>query len=276
MRHRKRGSIESVILGGISIGLLFFILAPIVFLVFISFSSGETLRFPPPGWGVRWYQSAFDLLVGRAWRVERFAESLLTSVAIAVSVMFLSVVAGVPASYALVRYRFKGKMFIEQLVTLPLVFPLIVLGVSLLVLVSRFEIEAVFWRIVTAHVIITVPFVVRNCTASLHGISPTLEEAGRTLGANWFRTFWEIVIPLMRPGILSGMLIAFIVSFNEFTVSFFLYTMDIFPFPIWLFSRAVSSIDLKIFAISSGVIALDVVLIFVLDRVLGGQAGVSL
>ena len=269
MRRKKPLDIENLIISVITLIVVLFILSPIVFVVIISFTAGDTLQFPPPEWGFRWYESAFKLMAGMSWRVERLTSSLLMSGAIAITAMVLSVGAGVPASYALVRYRFKGKMLVEQLVTLPLVFPLIVLGVSLLVMASRLGFGGGFWAIVIAHVIITFPFVVRNCIASLEGVSATLEEAAWTLGANWPRSFWEIVLPLMRPGILSGMLIAFIVSFNEFTVSYFLYTVDVFPFPIWLFSRANSSLDPTIFSLSTAVILLDIGLILALDRVLG-------
>jgi putative spermidine/putrescine transport system permease protein len=269
MKPKKPLDIENLIVSIATLIVVLFIISPIVFVFIISFTSGDTMQFPPPGWGVRWYVSAFKLMTGIAWKVERLTESLLISGAIAFTVMFLSVGAGIPAAYALVRYRFKGKLVVEQMVTLPLVFPLVVLGVSLLVMASKLGLAGGFWAIVVAHVIITFPFVVRNCTASLEGISPTLEEAARTLGAGGLRTFWEVVLPLMRPGILSGMLIAFIISFNEFTVSYFLYTVDIFPFPIWLFSRANSSLDPTIFALSSAVILLDIFLILILDRVVG-------
>jgi putative spermidine/putrescine transport system permease protein len=275
VRGKKPIDIENLIISAMTFGVVLFILSPIVFVLIISFTSGDTLEFPPPGWSFQWYLSAIKLIGGASWRVERLTSSLLTSGAIAGMATILSVGAGVPASYALVRYRFKGKLLVEQLVTLPLVFPLIVLGVSLLVMASRLGFGGGFWAIVIAHVIITFPFVVRNCVASLEGISITLEEAASTLGANWLRTFWEIVLPLMRPGILSGMLIAFIISFNEFTVSYFLYTVDVFPFPIWLFTRANSSLDPTIFSLSSAVIFLDIGLILLLDRVVG-KSGVPL
>ena len=88
------------------------------------------------------------------------------------------------------------------------------------------------------------------------------------------RTFFEIVMPLMRPGILAGMLLVFILSFNEFTISYFLYTVEVSPFPIWLFQRSNTALDPTIFSLSTVVIVLDVALIWGLDRVVGTQ-GVS-
>jgi putative spermidine/putrescine transport system permease protein len=265
---------ENLFLTVISGVLLFLIVLPIAMVVILSFSASDSLEFPPPGWGIRWYQQAWELM-GEASRAERFSESIFTSFAIACTVMIIGVIVGVPASYALVRYRFPGKLLVEQLVSLPLVFPVVVLAIALLVMVSALRIGLGFWRIVAGHVIITLPFMIRNCTASLRGINPTLEEAARTLGAGWMRVFAEVVLPLMKSGILAGMMLLFILSFNEFTISYFLYTSGVIPFPVWLFSRdGAATLDPTIFSLSSVVIAVDILLIWALDRVLGKQ-GIS-
>jgi putative spermidine/putrescine transport system permease protein len=269
-RRAKRFDAEGLIVGGLTAVVLAMMVAPICMVVVISFTSGTSLAFPPPGWGLRWYESAWQLLT-HSDEVNRLRESLVVSLGIAAVVMVVVTVVSIPAAYALARLNFRGKELVEQLVTLPLVFPLVVLGVSLLVLASELRIQLGFWRIVVAHVIITLPFVVRNCAASLRGIEPSLEEAAYVLGANWRRTFVEIVLPLMRPGILAGMVLAFIISFNEFTVTYFLYTVDTFPFPIWLFSRSNNSLDLVIFAISSVIIVINIALIWLLDRLVGKQ-----
>jgi putative spermidine/putrescine transport system permease protein len=259
-RRAKRFDAEGLIVGGLTAVVLAMMVAPICMVVVISFTSGTSLAFPPPGWGLRWYESAWQLLT-HSDEVNRLRESLVVSLGIAAVVMVVVTVVSIPAAYALARLNFRGKELVEQLVTLPLVFPLVVLGVSLLVLASELRIQLGFWRIVVAHVIITLPFVVRNCAASLRGIEPSLEEAAYVLGANWRRTFVEIVLPLMRPGILAGMVLAFIISFNEFTVTYFLYTVDTFPFPIYL----------VIFAISSVIIVINIALIWLLDRLVGKQ-----
>lgn len=275
-RNRPRDA-ETAVLAVITAVVLAAVMAPIVMVVVISFTDARTLQFPPPDWSLRWYRSALDLasgggLIGGSGRL---LESLLDSLAIAFAVTGISLACGVPAAYALARIRFPGKPIVEQLISLPLVFPLVVLGIALLVLVSRLGLAIGMWQIVIAHVIIVLPFVVRNCTAVLHGVGPSLEEAAWCLGAPWWRSFLEIVLPLMRPGILAGTLIAFMLSFNEFTVSYFLYTVEVQPFPIWLYSQSNTSLDPTIFALASAVIVLDVALILVLDRIVGGQ-GLSL
>jgi putative spermidine/putrescine transport system permease protein len=269
MQGHGRCNVETLILNGMTTVLLLLIAAPIIMILILSFSASGTLEFPPPGWTLAWYRQALEFLVMETGRIHRAGEAMLTSLAIACTVMILGVVVGVPASYALVRLPFKGKFLVEQLISLPVVFPVIVLGISLLIMASNLGIELGFWRIVVGHVIITLPFIVRNCTAPLRGINPALEEAARTLGASWPRTFVEIVLPLMRPGILAGMLLVFLLSFNDFVVTYFLYTVDVFPFSIWLFQRGNTSLDPLVFSLSSVVIAIDAVLIWVLNQMVG-------
>ena len=251
--------------------LLLIIVAPIIMIVILSFTSGTSLQFPPPGWSLRWYYSVWDLLNPLTHSAERMREALSTSFLIGALTAAVATLVGLPAAYALVRLQFPGKLLVEQLVTMPLVFPLVVLGVALLVMISELRLEMGFLRIVVAHVIITMPFVVRNCAASLAGIDLSLEEAAVCLGANRLRMYYEIVLPLVRPGVVAGVLLAFIISFNEFTVSYFLYTVNVFPFPIWLFTKSNSSLDPTIFAVSTLIIVFDAFLIWVIDRVIGKQ-----
>lgn len=271
---RRSLDVEMVILGGITAAILLIVIAPIVMVVIISFTTGETLEFPPPGWGLRWYRSVIAFITGNGPGVGsvRFIDSIVTTLAIAVTVAVLAVAIGVPASYALVRFDFPGKLAVEQMISLSLVFPHVVLGIALLVLISRLRLNAGFASIVTSHVIVTFPFVVRNCTASLKGLNVSLEEAAWTLGASWWQGFAGVILPLIKQGILAGGLLAFIYSFNEFTMSYFLYTVDVVPFPIWLFSRSNTSLDPTIFALASGVIVFDVILIWLLDRVIGKRS----
>ncbi|MGH6881075.1 ABC transporter permease [Hypericibacter sp.] len=266
----RGGRVEPILLGGITAILLLVMLSPILTVVVMSLTDAQTLQFPPPGFSFRWYQSAWNLIADPS-DGSRFREALTTSLSISLVVMILSALVGIPAAYALVRHEFRGKSAVEVLVALPLVFPLVVLGISFLVIVSELGIELGFLRIVVAHVILALPFVIRNCVASLSALPLSHEEAARTLGANWWRTLREIVLPAMRPGIIAGMLLAFIVSFNEFTVAYFLYTVDVFPLPVWLFSKSNTSLDPTIFALSSGVIVLDFALIWILDRLVGHQ-----
>ena len=260
-----RHGIEAVIVKGLTFALLFALLAPIVMVVAMSFTESMTLQFPPPGLSLRWYEEVWTLVAGPNAGSARLLESLWASLQIAGGTAIVCLIAGVPASYALVRLSFRGRGAIEELLGLPIVFPTVVLGVALLMLISQSGLDLGMGQIVIAHAIIGLPFMMRNCMASMRGIDPVLQEAARTLGASGLRAFVEIVLPLSREGIVSGALLVFIISFNEFTLSYFLYTIDVFPLSIWLFQQSNTSFSPAIFAVSTLTILITVAVILAVD-----------
>jgi putative spermidine/putrescine transport system permease protein len=201
--------------------------------------------------------------------------ALTTSLIVAVSTMIIATAVSVPAAYALSRYRFRGKAVIEQLVALPLVYPLVMLGLSLLLVFNVLPVELGLLRLIIAHVILVLPFTVKNCAASVASIGPEFEEAACLMGASPRRAIVDVVLPLMRPGILAGMLFAFIISFNEFTVTFFLYDINTMTLPVWLYSRTVSSLDPTVFSFAVVIVLIDFALIWLLEKLVGDE-GVAL
>jgi putative spermidine/putrescine transport system permease protein len=273
--YLRREQIEQRVLLGISVGIIALTLAPIVVVVIMSFSSSASLSFPPTSWSLRWYEDAWDLVFGASSDIGRLRESFLTSLAIACLAAGASVLCGVPAAYALSRLRFRGKGAVEQLVSLPVVFPAVVLGVAILLIISEAGIDLGLLQIAIAHVIVTLPFMIRNCSAALAGLDPALEEAAKCLGASPSRAFAEIVLPLMRAGIISGFLLVFIMSMNEFTLAYFLYTVDVFPLSMWLFQQGGNELNPAIFAVATVVIVLNALVIVAVDRAMG-KKGVAL
>ena len=271
-----RSGFESALIVTLTVVLLVLLLLPIVAVFVISFTSATTLVFPPPDWSLRWYEEVWTMIADPGDDFTRLEESLVTSILIAAFTSLTCLVAGVPASYALVRFRFLGRAIVEELLlSVPIIFPTVVLGVALLVIVSVTGLDLGLFQIVVAHSIIGLPFMMRNCVAALHGIDPSLQEAAKTLGASNVRAFFEIVFPLMRGGISSGVLLVFILSFNEFTLSYFLYTVDVFPLSIWLFTQSNTSFSPSIFAVSSLMIVFNIIVILIVDRVVGTRNAVG-
>ncbi|MER8435957.1 ABC transporter permease [Mesorhizobium sp. M1312] len=266
-----RSGFEWRLIKGLSIVLIALFLAPICMVLFVSFTAGTTLQFPPPGLSLRWYQDVWAMLAGPDASIVRLRESLLVSLEIAALTALVCVAVGVPASYALVRFRFWGRGLVEELLGLPVVFPAVVLGIALLVLVSASGIDFGIFQIVAAHSIIGLPFLMRNCLAAMRGIDSMLEEAAKTLGASAPRAFFEIVLPLASGGIASGAILVFILSFNEFTLSYFLYTVDVFPLSIWLFQQANTSFSPAVFAVSSLIVVINVAAVLIVDAVIGNR-----
>jgi len=250
---------------------------PVLVIVVMSFSGGTTLDFPPQSLSLRWYEAAFDVLRsgdGDGGGTGAL-DALLASLGVCAITMILSVTACLPLAYLLVRRGGAWRVWTEQLFGLPLVFPLVVLGLAYLLMAETLArgtgIELGLWRLAIPHLTLALPFVLRNVMSAMHGIGPELEEAAQTLGAPPWRAAIDVVLPLLKPGVIAGAVFAFIVSFNEFTLSFFLYTVDASTLPIWMFSRTVSSLDPTTLAIATLIIAIDVALIACVDRFVARQ-----
>ena len=160
----------------------------------------------------------------------------------------------------------------ELLFTLPLVFPLVILGIAFLLIAESLALDLGIWRLVIPHVALVLPFVLRKCMSAMNGIDIEIEEAAISLGASWMRAFLDVVVPLMKPGILAGLIFALIISFNEFTITFFMYTIDVSTLPIWMYSRTVSSLDPAVLSLSVGIILVDVIMILIIDKIIAGRA----
>lgn len=249
---------------------------PVVIIVIMSFSDSALLDFPPSNVSFKWYQEAFTVLYddGEASVMSAYG-TVKNSILISFITMIVTVFACVPMAYAMLRGHKRWRNTSEILFTLPLIFPLVVLGVAYLLMVEAFTrqvgMDIGLWRIAIPHITLALPFVLRNCLSAMSGINVEIESAAISLGASPLRAFWDVVIPLMRPGIIAGLIFAFIISFNEFTVTFFMYTMDVQTLPIWMFSRTASSLDPTILAISSLVIAIDILLIILVDKLVTGK-----
>ncbi|TAL93743.1 MAG: ABC transporter permease [Paraburkholderia sp.] len=255
---------------------LFLAALPILTMITMSFSASDTLDFPPHAYSLQWYRAAWHTFVSPdASDVLSMGSALSTSLIVAISTMIIATLVSVPAAYALSRYRFRGKPAVEQLVALPLVYPLVMLGLSLLLVFNALPVELGVFRLIIAHVILALPFTVKNCAASVATIGLEFEEAACVLGASPRRALIDVVLPLMKPGILAGMLFAFIISFNEFTVTFFLYGINTMTLPVWLYSRTVSSLDPTVFSFAVFIVAIDFALIWVLEKLVGDE-GVAL
>ena len=243
---------------------------PIITMIVMSFSASDTLAFPPASYGLQWYRSAWQTFVSPdSSDVLSMGQALGTSLMVAVATMFIAAAISIPAAYALHRFDFPGKGIVEQFIALPMVYPLVMLGISLLLVFNYLPVELGLFRLVIAHVILALPFAVKNCAASLAGIGPEYEEAAFLMGATPLRAMFDVVFPLMRPGILAGMLFAFIVSFNEFTVTFFLYDINSMTLPVWLYSRTVSSLDPTVFSFAVFIVLIDFILIWLLEKLVG-------
>ena len=246
-----------------------FLFAPLLVVLITSFSNADTLSFPPEGFSLRWYGEVWSFLTNAPDFKEGMARSLLFSLLLGVGVCIINIVIGVPASYAIVRGS-RWNAFLDIFVSMPLVVPLVVVGIAMLVLAKELGVSALP-RVIMGHVVITLPFMVRNCVAALHGVPYSVEEAATMLGASRLRVLTRIVMPVMAPGILAGIILVFSVSFNEITATIFLYSAEIKPFPMWLSEYMSFRLNPAVAAMMSLLLVFNLGVLFLLDRVMGVQ-----
>ena len=270
MRASQRERVEGGVFLRIWCGLVFlFLFAPIAILILTSFTAGETVAFPPVKYSLRWYGKVLDHLRNVPGIKPDLAGVFLVSLRVAILAALGSAIAGVLAAYGLHRYRFRGIALVRQFFLVPLMFPQIVTGVALLVWFSQVPALGLFTRLVLGHLVLTLPYVIITVSATLEATGVDLEEAAIGLGASRARAFVLVTLPLIRQGVIAGSIFGFIISMNTFTLSYFLYSVDAKPLPMWIFEYMAYFLDPTLAAIRSVLILLTLLVAVTLNRLVG-------
>jgi len=201
---------------GLSLALLvaLFLLLPIAVVVPMSFSTAISFEFPPPGYSLGYYAKYFTS--------EEWLHPTLNSLVIAIGATVLTMLLVVPAAFGYVRYRFRGKAFVNLLMMAPLIVPHVVSAVAYYGFLGRVRLTGTHLGVIVAHGILAVPVAFLVITATLKGFDRNLERAAMSSGAGPLRTFFHVTLPVLRPGMLVGALFAFLSSFNEAVVVIFI------------------------------------------------------
>ncbi|GAA3351887.1 iron ABC transporter permease [Lysinibacillus sp. FSL M8-0216] len=258
------------------IGTLILIL-PILVLILISFSvdGAWKTQILPTDYTLDHYMALFT--DERTWR------PIWNSIQMGIVATFGNIIFGVAAAYAMVRLNFKGKTLLDILIMVPWALPGTVVAVNLIAAFSTENIFAfnqvligTFWILPLAYFIRHLPLVFRSTSASLVQLDPSIEEASRGLGANWWYTFRRIVIPLTFTGILAGTLLALVQSFGEFVASILIYSTSTIPLSVAIFQ--------KLYAFKFGTacaygvlqICLILVVLIISEKLSKGSAGTAI
>ncbi|MFG1246601.1 ABC transporter permease [Xanthobacter flavus] len=243
---------------------LAFVVLPLGAVIWVSFFANRILSFPATGYTLDWYV--------RAWQLDSFRNGFITSVETALVAVALSLALGVPASLALVRYRFPGRDAIQTLLLSPMVVPGIVGGAALFMAFIELEIlldvdiSGTLPGLFVAHGLIALPWTVRLVTASLVGMSPSYEEAAQSLGAGRLTTFFRVTLPIIKPGIVAAALFSFVISFIDLEKSIFLVGPGRTTLQIALVSYLEWNLDSTVAAVATVQILIIGVLLLVSDR----------
>lgn len=225
---------------------LLFICLPIAIVVPMSFSSAPSLQFPPPGFSLRWYEAFFG--------DPRWVEALQISLLVAFVSSLLALILGSLAAYGLTRGNFFGRRGFELGFAAPMVIPHIISAVALYIAFARAGLLGSLSGLILAHTVLAVPYVVLVVSIALNSFDHRIEQIAFTLGASWPTMLLRITAPNLAPSLVAAWIFAFIVSFDEITVTVFLAGTHE-TVPKRMFTQLLERIDPTISAVATLLIA---------------------
>jgi putative spermidine/putrescine transport system permease protein len=237
------------------------LLLPMAVIVIVSFDSGPILRFPPEAFSLERYAAILEL--------DGFLESVRLSVMVALVVVAIDLLLGIPASIALVRGDFPGKPFILGFLQSPMMIPGIVVGISLLFYVSFVGQNVSVPLMTLSHVVITLPFVIAITYARMQSADLVLEEAAQDLGASRWQVFQYIILPHLTPGIIGGAAFAFLLSLDNLPTSIFTAPIIDVPMPVYLVRLLIYNINPIVAPIATLQIILTLIVLLIASKTIG-------
>lgn len=193
---------------------LAFLYVPVLLLPLFSFNDSIYIAFPLKGFTTDWYAAMLEN--------QPLHASLMNSIKVGVVASVVATLLGIFGAKAVTRYRIHGRRTVVSVIMLPLVIPGIIMGVALLIMLSRLGVPLTLLTVTIGHILICVPFSMATLMARFEGLEGSMEEAAADLGDNAWWVFWRVTFPMVFPGILASLLLCFTISFDEFIMAFFL------------------------------------------------------
>ncbi len=238
-----------------------FLMLPTLIVLVVSFQGGDLVRFPPDDFSLRWYAQ----IPGE----QRFIDAFYRSVAVALFCTLLSIPIGILTGLGLIRYDIRFEKSLQIYFLLPFTVPLVVSGVILLIILGELGYIGQLWTVGLALTIINIPFMIWSVTSRVNALDPQLENAAKNLGADEIQTFFNVTLPSLMPGVITGSLIMFVLGLNEFLVSLIITTPDIVTLPVLIYTSIRSNISPLVAAVASVYVVVAFVAVIVADRLVG-------
>ena len=251
----------AVVVRGLSALGILILLGPIVIVVTISFTDALALRFPPPGYSLRWYLALFD--TESSAEIQRAA---LNSLIVATCSTAIATTLGTLGALAIARRSWNWAGRLDLIFMSPLVLPSLAVGLAMLMYFTLVGLRPSMPVLIAGHVVMIVPFVLRTTIANLNQLNPVLLESSESLGASRFFTFRRVTLPLIMPGVGAGAFLAFMASFDNIAVSLFLTDARTEMLPIRMWGMLETRLDARVAAISGLVSIATLVLLVIVDR----------
>jgi putative spermidine/putrescine transport system permease protein len=236
---------------------LFFLMAPILAIVPLSFNSGTFLTYPLDGLSFRWYEAFVAS--------EQWMRALRNSFVIGLSAAALATVLGTLAALGLTHADFRGKGIVMAVLLSPMIVPVVIVAVGFYFFFAPLGLTASYTGLILAHTALGTPFVVITVSATLKGFDDNLARASASLGAAPVTTFFRVILPLIAPGVLSGALFAFAASFDEVVVVLMVAGPEQRTLPREMFSGLRENISPTITAVATVMILVSVLMLASLE-----------
>lgn len=244
--------------------IFFFLIAPIVVVMPLSFNAEdfftftpEMLRFDPDGYSLKHYK---DFFTSSDWQ-----HSLWNSLSIAPAATLLSVSFGTLAAIGLSSEHVPFRRSIMAILISPMIVPLIISAAGMFFFYSRIGLQGTYFGVVLAHAALGIPFVIITVTATLVGFDRSLTRASANMGAGPIRTFFKVQMPLILPGVISGGLFAFITSFDEVVVVLFVGSAGQKTLPWQMFTGLREQISPTILAVATILVSISILLLTTIE-----------
>ncbi|KJK24388.1 ABC transporter permease [Burkholderiaceae bacterium 16] len=238
-----------------------FIVAPLLVVVAVSFTSKGYISLPTDGLSLRWFRAIGD--------AHEIVDAFWLSLWLGLASATIAVALAVPGALALTRYRFPGRGALMGFFMSPLMIPHVVLGVAFLRFFTTVGVSGSFFWLALTHVVVVMPYALRLVLAAATGLDRDAERAALSLGASRFTAFRRVVLPLILPGVGGGWMLAFIQSFDELTMTVFVATPGTTTLPVAMYNQIAQTIDPLVASVSTVLIVGTLVLMVLLDRIVG-------
>ena len=245
----------------VNIAMLFVVLAPVVLVVWMSFTPAAYFVLPFTQFSLRWYREALSY--------PGFLDAFRLSTELAALAALLTVSATFLAAYALVRYRPRGGGALMAFFTAPLLVPSVVFGIAMLQFVNALGFYNNFAGLALAHVVLVVPFAIRALVSTLRAVPEDLEWAAMLLGRSRLGALVRVTLPLCARGLVTAFLFCFLLSFSEVTTTLFMSGPDLQTLPVRIYDYMSDRIDPTVAAVSAMVVIVSLGFVLVLT-LLGG------
>lgn len=268
----------------ICVAVFFFLIAPIIIIIPLSFNAepyftftSEMLSFDPAGYSMRWYDQilTFGMSVpdrirdsswwADVWENAQWIHAAKNSAIIGISATLLATVLGTIAALGLSRPEMPYRRFIMGVLISPMIVPLIITATGLFFFYSATGLAGTYPGIIMAHAVLGIPFVIITVTATMTGFDTSLSRAAASMGANPVRSFRMITLPLILPGVISGALFAFVTSFDEVVVVLFVASYDQQTIPRQMWNGIREQISPTILAVATVLVIFSVLLLTMIE-----------